>query len=68
MDNYKIQKAHHWVYGTKEIEITSENLIYIELGTTHSGCQCNNLKNAEIIRKKCGQIADLIREIENLNK
>ena len=67
MDTYKIQKAYHWVEGTKEIEISSENLIYTELGTTHSGCQCNNLENAEIIRMKCMQIADLIREIEILN-
>ena len=68
MDNYKIQKAYHWIEGTKEIEITSENLIYTELGTTHSGCQCNNLENAELIRMKCTQIANLIREVEILNK
>jgi predicted nucleic acid-binding protein len=68
MQTYKIQKAYHWIEDTKEIEITSENLIYTELGTTHSGCQCNNLENAEIIRMKCTQIANLIREIEILNK
>jgi len=67
MDTYKIQKAYHWIEGTKEIEISSENLIYIELATTLSACQCNNLENYELIRKKCRQIADLIREIENLN-
>jgi hypothetical protein len=68
MDNYKIHKAYGWIEGTREIEITSENLIYTEIGTTHTGCQCNNLENAEIIRMKCRQIADLIREIEILNK
>lgn len=68
MDTYKIKKAYPWIEGTKEIEITSENLIYTELGTTHSGCQCNNLENSENIRMKCFQIANLIREIEILNK
>ena len=50
-----------------EVEISSEDLLYAEINTTHSGVQCNNNKNSEIIRKKCGQISDLIREIDKLN-
>jgi hypothetical protein len=67
MKTYKIQKAYHWVDNCFEIEISSDDLLYTELLTDYSGCQCNNLENWELIRKKCGQIADLIREIEILN-
>ena len=67
MKTYKIQKAYHWVDNCFEIEISSDDLLYTELLTAYSGCQCNNLENAEIIRMKCMQIADLIREIEILN-
>lgn len=68
MDTYTIKKAYHWIEGSKEIEINSENLLYTELSTTHSGCQCMKIENSEKIREKCTQIADLIREIEILNK
>jgi hypothetical protein len=54
--------------GFLEVEIESESLIYTELQMTHFGVQCNNLKNQELIRLKCRQVADLIREIDKLNK
>lgn len=66
MNTYTIKKAYHWT-NDSEIEIKSENLLYTELGNTHSGCQCKNMDNHEIIHEKCRQIADLIREIEKLN-
>lgn len=67
MDTYTIKKAYHWT-STTEIEITSENLIYTELCDTHSGCQNSSTKNSDEIHKKCVQVADLIREIDKLNK
>jgi len=67
MDTYTIKKAYHWT-DDREIVITSENLIYSELGSNHSGCQCTNVYNQELIHQKCRKIADLIREIEQLNK
>ena len=66
MDTYTIKKAYPTLKDT-EIEITSKNLIYAEMGVTHSGCQSNNLKNNDEIHKKCVQITNLIREIEQLN-
>ncbi len=65
MDTYTIKKAYHWTNDT-EIEIESENLIYSEVENL-SGCQSRNLNNNEEIRKKCSEIADLIRDIEKLN-
>jgi hypothetical protein len=67
MDKYTIQKAYHWT-NDDDIEITSENLLYTELGKTHIGCQCNSMKNQRKITKICIQIAKLIRQIEELNK
>jgi hypothetical protein len=67
MDTYTIKKAYPWIKAMGEIEITSENLIYTELGTMHSGCQCNNMDNADEIHKLCNMIANLIRKIEVLN-
>jgi len=67
MDVYTIKKAYHWT-DDSEIAITSNNLIYSELGPAHHGCQSRSLKNNELIRDKCRQVADLIREIDNLNK
>ncbi len=65
MDTYTIKKAYHW---TNDLEISSENLLYVEFGQTHSGCQCNNIENQKAISIRCNRIADLIREIEILNK
>lgn len=67
MDSYTIRKAYHWT-SDDEIEIESENLIYCELGSTHSGCQTNNLDNNDKIHEKCIQISNLIREIEEMQK
>ena len=65
MKTYKIYQAYPWV-KTNELTIESENLLYTEVASL-SGCQSNNVKYNDEIRKKCNQIADLIREIEILN-
>lgn len=65
MDTYTIKKAYPWTRDS-EIEISSENLLYSELNNL-SGCQSMNKKNNELIRDKCFQISELIREIEKLN-
>lgn len=67
MDNYIIKKAYPWT-SDNEIEIKSEGLLYAELGEKHSGCQSMSLYNNNEIHKKCVQIANLIRDIEKLNK
>ena len=66
MDKYTIK---HPYIGSKhqELEITSENLLYAEI-CEGSGCQVRNSKNQDLIHGKCKEIADLIREIEDLNK
>ena len=51
----------------KEVDIKSKKLHYIEIENLAS-CQVNNQENRTEIRDKCIQIADLIREIEALNK
>ena len=51
----------------KEVQIKSKVLHYIEI-EDHAGCQVKNQENRAEIRNKCIQIADLIREIEALNK
>lgn len=48
--------------------MSSDNLIYAELETTHVGCQTINLENQELILEKCVEVAKLIREIDELNK
>ena len=53
--------------GSDEVSIESDNLIYAEVGNG-SGIQCMNSDNEEIIRSKCNQVANLMREIEQLNK
>ena len=66
MDTYVITKAYP--LDTTEITIKSINLLYSEMTHVGSGCQSNSIKNNDAIHKKCRQIADLIREIETLNK
>ena len=51
----------------KEVDIKSKKLHYIEI-ENHASCQVKNQENRTEIRNKCIQIADLIREIEDLNK
>lgn len=65
MDTYTIKKAYHWTTDT-ELEITSENLIFVELGPG-SGCQCVG-EDQERIRQLCHEVADRIRKIDELNK
>lgn len=66
MDIYTIKKGYWWS-TLDEIEIKSENLLYVELDNTHSGCQSNSLENNDEIHEKCKQISQLIKEIEKLN-
>lgn len=66
METYIISKACPWT-KSNEITIESENLLYSEIAAL-SGCQSNSVKYNEKIREKCNKIADLIREIELLNK
>tara|TARA_R110002020_G_scaffold193907_1_gene394468 strand:- start:136 stop:342 length:207 start_codon:yes stop_codon:yes gene_type:complete len=66
MDKYTIK--HPYINSKyQEVEIISENLLYAEI-CDGSGCQVRNLKNADLIHHKCKEIAELIREIEHLNK
>jgi len=69
IDDYKIKSAYKDTGLTDcgEIEIISENLLYSEI-LSLSGLQCSNIKNADIIRSKCNQISNLIKEIDKLNK
>ena len=66
MDTYTINKAYPWTHG-EEIEITSENLCYTELDSL-SACQSNSKENNKEIERICYYIAEMIREIELLNK
>lgn len=68
MDKYKIEQAYPWQKeNVFELEIMSENLVYTELCDSHSGCQVVNVSNQQLIHEKCRQVADLIREIDQLN-
>lgn len=67
IDDYTIRHAFPLVAGTNEIEIESENLIYSEINLFH-GMQCKSRKNYDRIFKLCAQVADLIKEIDKLNK
>jgi len=69
MDTYIIKKAYPYqTENVIELEITSENLIYTELGNSHSGVQVINMTNENLIHKKLRAVADLIRDIDKLNK
>jgi hypothetical protein len=69
MDTYIIKQAYLWqTENVVELEITSQNLIYTELGNTHSGVQVINMTNQKLIHKKLRAVADLIRDIDKLNK
>ena len=71
MDKYVIKYAYgvpEYEDEFKELEISSDNLFYSEMGLNHSGCQVNHQDNQKEIHKKCVQIANLIREIDKLNK
>lgn len=54
----------------KFTDITTTDLIFVE-SDVHYGLQCNHkvdTKNYLLIRKKCFEVAQLIREIDELNK
>ena len=65
MKKYIITKQEN-----KIVDIASTDLIFIE-NESHYGLQCNYTGDSEkylLIRKKCLQVAQLIREIDILNK
>jgi hypothetical protein len=73
VDTYTIKCCYPFATKFNEVEISSNDLIYTEATTyygkhTFVGLQCNNLENAELIKAKCIQVANLIREIDKLNK
>jgi len=59
---FNFDKSKH-----KEITIESSNLLYSEIGSSYSGCQSLSKKNNDLIHEKCRKIADLFRQIEDLN-
>ena len=71
IDTYTI-KCPYSITTKNEIEIISDNIMYSEVGLNDKrvfiGVQCRNQENAELIKAKCIQVADLIREIDELNK
>ena len=66
MDEYNIRQ-HRLL---DDIEINSENLFYAQGSSIFACLQCNitDEKAKEEIYNKCRQVADLIREIDKLNK
>ena len=71
IDTYTIQCPYS-ITTKNEVEIVSDNIMYSEVGLNdkqvYIGFQCNNKENAELIKAKCIQVANLIREIDKLNK
>ena len=71
IDTYTI-KCPYSITTKNEVEIVSDNIMYSEVGLNDErvfiGVQCNNKENAELIKAKCIEVADLIREIDELNK
>lgn len=71
IDTYTI-KCPYSITTKNEVEIVSDNIMYSEVGLNdkqvYIGFQCNNKENAELIKAKCIQVADLMREIDELNK
>ena len=51
----------------EEIEIINDNLHYCEI-ERGNGAQTNKTAKDDLVREKCKQIADLIREVELLTK
>jgi len=66
MDTYTIKKAYHWT-DRQDIEINSENLLFIETNSL-VGCQIRNQNNETQILNKLKQISKLIKEVDELNK
>ena len=66
MDEYNIRQ-HRLL---DDVEINSENLFYAQGSSDFACIQCNatDEKVNEEIHNKCRQVADLIREIDKLNK
>lgn len=71
IDTYTI-KCPYSITTKNEVEIVSDNIMYSEVALNDErvfiGVQCNNKENAELIKAKCIQVANLIRDIDELNK
>ena len=70
MDTYTIKDAYPEGFNTcNEVNIISGNLIYSQVGYVHHGLQCRHTdKRHDKILKKCSQVAELMKEIDDLNK
>ena len=67
IDKYIIENAYpDSLNQLGEITIKSNNLLYSELGTSHSGCQSNEQGDNKI-HKLCREVSKLIKEIDKLN-
>lgn len=54
-----------------ELNIDGDDLVYSQLGEFHHGVQCNHFGRTnehDLITKKCSQIIELFKEINELNK
>ena len=71
IDTYTI-KCPYSITTKNEIEIVSDNIMYSEIRLNDErffiGVQCSNQENDKLIKSKCIQVANLIREIDKLNK
>ena len=71
IDTYTI-KCPYSITTKNEIEIVSDNIMYSEIRLNDErvfiGVQCSNQENDKLIKAKCIQVANLIREIDKLNK
>jgi hypothetical protein len=71
MDNYTIGHPYlgrEGVNGFLEIQIESDNLIYAEIGNKAYGMQCSQMDADNVIVEKCRKVANLMREIDKLNR
>ncbi len=74
LQSYNPERVKYIVWSFdkgNEINIDGNELVYVQLGDIHHGCQCNHIgdnTNHELILRKLENIADLFKEIESLNK
>lgn len=69
-DTYTIKNAYPGKLNDEfnEVEISSDRLIYVELGDHHFGCQDMSIKNSDLILEKCREVSKLMKEIDELNQ
>lgn len=57
---------YHLNNKSVEVEITSENIIYSEIGSSHYGLQVNDHKNYDEILLICKDISNKVKELNTL--